>query len=164
MSHLPSRHRREINLSILTPSVISLDGSEDGVAEAAGYENKLRALSKRILPRDNNVGGFPMIDLALIGVGDDGHIGSLYPNRDEINFTTGPWVISSYKKNPPDISLSLPVMQHAKQTVIAAAGQSVKYPNGKSFASNAATAIMARSSVGQKATIGTRTPILATTR
>ena len=68
MSHLPSRHRREINLSILTPSVISLDGSEDGVAEAAGYEKKLRALSKRILPRDNNVGGFPMIDLALIGV------------------------------------------------------------------------------------------------
>jgi 6-phosphogluconolactonase len=129
MSHLPSRHRREINLSILTPSVISLDVSEDGVAEAAGYEKKLRALSKRILPCDNNVGGFPMIDLALIGVGDDGHIGSLYPNRDEINFTTGPWVISSYKKNPPDISLSLPVMQHAKQTVIAAAGQSVKYPN-----------------------------------
>ena len=66
------------------------------MAEAAGYEKKLRALSKQILPRDNNVGGFPMIDLALIGVGDDGHIGSLYPNRDEINITTGPWVISSY--------------------------------------------------------------------
>jgi len=75
------------------------------LAEAAGYEKKLRTLSTRILPRNNNVGGFPMIDLALIGVGNDGHIGSLYPNRDKINITTGPWVVSSYKKNPPGISL-----------------------------------------------------------
>lgn len=117
-----------------TPTVISLDGSNDGVMEAANYENKLRALSLQVLPRDNDNTEFPMIDLALIGVGDDGHIGSLYPNRDEINITSGPWVVSSYKKDPPGISLSLPVMQHAKQTVIAAAGQSVKYPNGKASA------------------------------
>ena len=118
-----------------TPSVVSLDGSGDGAAEAASYERKLRALSTRILPRDDDDdGGFPTIDLALIGVGDDGHIGSLYPDRDEINITTGPWVVSSYKKDPPGISLSLPVMQRAKRTVIAAAGWSVKYPNGKSSA------------------------------
>lgn len=118
-----------------TPSVISLDGSEDGVAEAASYERKLRALSTLILPRDvDDDGGFPTIDLALIGVGDDGHIGSLYPDRDEINITTGPWAVSSYKKYPPGISLSLPVMQRAKRTVVVAAGMSVKYPNGKSSA------------------------------
>ena len=116
-----------------SPSVVSLDGSDDGVAEATSYERKLRALSTKILPRDDDDdgGGFPIIDLALIGVGDDGHIGSLYPNRDEINITTGPWVVSSYMKDPPGISLSLPVMQRAKLTVIAAAGKSVKYPNGK---------------------------------
>jgi 6-phosphogluconolactonase len=112
--------------------VISLDGSGDGDMEARGYESKLRSLSEDELPRDDD--GFPMFDLALIGVGDDGHIGSLYPNRDEVSIVDGPWVVASYKKEPPGISLSLPVMQRAKHTVISAAGQSVKYPNGKSGA------------------------------
>ncbi|KAL3808147.1 hypothetical protein ACHAXA_000431 [Cyclostephanos tholiformis] len=112
--------------------VISLDGTSDGAHESSGYEAKLRALSEVELPRD--VDGFPIFDLALIGVGDDGHIGSLYPNRDEIDVVDGPWVVPSYKKDPPGISLSLPVMQRAKYTVISAAGKSAKYPNGKAGA------------------------------
>ncbi len=112
--------------------VISLDGTSDGHAEATGYETKLRTLSDVELPRDDD--GFPIFDLALIGIGDDGHVGSLYPHRDEVDIVHGPWVVASYKKEPPGISLSLPVMQRAKRTVISAAGMSAKYPNGKSGA------------------------------
>lgn len=112
--------------------VISLGGTADGATEATCYESKLRALSESKLPRDGQ--GFPVFDLALIGVGDDGHIGSLYPNREEIHLIDGPWVVASFKKEPPGISLTLPVMQRAKLTVISAAGQSVKYPNGKASA------------------------------
>jgi 6-phosphogluconolactonase len=63
-------------------NVIVLDGTDDGEAEAASYEAKMKALSSKELPRDAS--GLPIFDLALIGVGDDGHVGSLYPGRDEV--------------------------------------------------------------------------------
>jgi 6-phosphogluconolactonase len=63
-------------------NVIVLDGTDDGAAEAASYEAKLKVLSDKELPRDAS--GLPVFDLALIGVGDDGHVGSLYPAREEV--------------------------------------------------------------------------------
>ncbi|KAL3800519.1 hypothetical protein ACHAW5_009029 [Stephanodiscus triporus] len=114
-------------------NVVSLAGTEDGESEASGYEAKLRGLSEDVLPRDVD-DGFPIFDLALIGVGDDGHVGSLYPNRDEINVLDGPWVVAAHQKSPPSISLTLPVMRKARLTVIVASGKSDKYPNGKAGA------------------------------
>jgi len=119
-------------------NVISLGGSSDGHAEATGYESKLRGFSETTLPRDGD--GFPVFDLALVGVGDDGHIGSLYPNRDEIDAIDGPWIVAAFAKDPPGISLTLPVMQRARATVISAAGKSIKYPNGKAEAMRLAVA------------------------
>lgn len=118
--------------------IISLGGTSDGEKEASDYESKLKAIPESKLPRDGD--GFPMFDLALVGVGDDGHIGSLYPNRDEIDVVDGPWVVPAFQKDPPSISLTLPVMQRATTTVISAAGQSIKYPNGKASAMNLAIA------------------------
>jgi 6-phosphogluconolactonase len=112
--------------------VVSLGGTGDGLLEASGYEAKLRSLPEATLPRDGD--GFPVFDLCLVGVGDDGHIGSIYPGRDEIGVVDGPWVVASFKKSPPGISLTLPVMQRAKRAVISAAGQSAKYPSGKASA------------------------------
>lgn len=110
---------------------IILDGTDNGEREASSYEQKLKALSEDILPRDSD--GLPIFDLALIGVGDDGHVGSLYPNRDEVLVgKDGPWVLSVAMKSPPSITLSLPVMANAKKVVIAACGVSDKYPQGKS--------------------------------
>ena len=44
----------------------------------------------------------------------------------------GPWVLSVAMKDPPSITLSLPVMANARQVVVAACGVSEKYPQGKS--------------------------------
>jgi 6-phosphogluconolactonase len=118
--------------------IVSLGGTSDGEKEATEYESKLKAISELSLPRD--VDGFPVFDLALVGVGDDGHIGSLYPNRDEIDVIDGPWVVPAFQKDPPSISLTLPVMQRAKTTVISAAGKSEKYPKGKAAAMRLAIA------------------------
>ncbi|KAL7539695.1 hypothetical protein ACHAWF_006481 [Thalassiosira exigua] len=118
--------------------VVSLGGTADGEKEAAEYESKLRSVPESKLPRDDD--GFPVFDLALVGVGDDGHIGSLYPARDEISVVDGPWVVPAFLKDPPSISLTLPVMQRAKSTVISAAGKSAKYPNGKAGAMRLAIA------------------------
>jgi len=112
-------------------NVITLDGTDDAAAEAAAYQAKLEAIPAEILPRDQD--GFPVFDLCLVGVGDDGHIGSLYPNRDEINEPTK-WTIGVAMKSPPSITLTLPVMQRAKQSVVSAAGKSEKYPKGKASA------------------------------
>jgi hypothetical protein len=46
----------------------------------------------------------------LVGVGDDGHIGSLYPNRDEI-LKKDQWVVGVNMKTPSGISLTLPTSQ-----------------------------------------------------
>jgi 6-phosphogluconolactonase len=108
---------------------IVMDGSDNGPAEAAAYQNKLENLDS--LPKTSD--GLPLFDLALIGVGDDGHIGSLYPNRDEV-LESKKWVLSVDMKDPPSISLSLPVMASAKEVIVAACGVSEKYPQGKSDA------------------------------
>lgn len=111
---------------------IIMTGSADAVAEAEAYEDKLRSLPPEKLPR--NEAGLPVFDMMLIGVGDDGHVGSLYPGRDEVCDTTDRWVLPVQMKEPGSITLSLPVMAAAKEVVIAACGVSEKYPQGKSKA------------------------------
>ncbi len=109
--------------------VVSLGGTGEGRLEASGYEVKLRSLPEALLPRDGD--GFPVFDLCLVGVGDNGHIGSLYPGRDKIGVVSGRWVVASFEKSPPGTSLTLPVMQRVRRTVISVAGQSAKYPSEK---------------------------------
>ena len=110
-------------------TTIIMDGTADGPGEASSYESQLKALSEDVLPRNDK--GIPVFDLALIGVGDDGHVGSLYPNRDEV-LAEDSWVLPVEMKDPPSITLSLPVMASASQVVVAACGVSDKYPQGKS--------------------------------
>ena len=117
-------------------NVVPLDGSSDAEAEAAAYQSKLQSLAQGQLPRVNASAGeeLAVFDLMLIGVGDDGHIGSLYPDRPEVLDTTGRWVLPVSKKSPGSITLSLPLMLAARQVVVAACGVSDKYPKGKSDA------------------------------
>lgn len=111
-------------------NALVLGGSADGEKEAKDYEAQMKALGDEVLPKTED--GLPLFDLSLIGVGDDGHVGSLYPSRDEVLVgPDGPWVLPVAMKDPPSITLSLPVMK-GKKTVIAACGVSDKYPQGKS--------------------------------
>ena len=113
-------------------NALVMDGTDDAVAEALAYEDKLKALPEEVLPR--NAAGMPVFDMMLIGVGDDGHVGSLYPDRLEVLDTSGRWVLPVTMKTPGSITLSLPVMAAAERVVIAACGVSDKYPKGKSEA------------------------------
>ena len=112
--------------------VIVMDGSSDAKAEARSYESKLRTLPESVLPR--NAKGLPIFDMMLIGVGDDGHVGSLYPGREEVSDASGRWVLPVEMKVPGSITLSLPVMASAERVVVAACGVSDKSPKGKSEA------------------------------
>jgi len=122
-------------------NVITLTGSENSATEAETYETAMKACAQIPTTED----GLPCFDMILIGVGDDGHVGSLYPNRDEVT-KTGSWVLPVDMKQPGSITLSLPVMTAAKEVVIAACGVSDKYPQGKS-------AGMARAIEGEETTV-----------
>jgi len=112
-------------------NTIVMSGGPDADAEAVSYEKQLQELSETALPRTAD--GLPCFDMMLVGVGDDGHVGSLYPGREEV-LVTDKWVLPVTMKTPGSISLSLPVMAAAKEVIIAACGVSDKYPQGKSAA------------------------------
>jgi len=107
-------------------TTLVMGGSGDARAEAEAYEAQLRALPAEVLPL--GAGGLPVFDMALIGVGDDGHVGSLYPGRDEVTDASGRWVLPVEMKTPGSITLSLGLMAAAKEVIIAACGVSDKYP------------------------------------
>ena len=71
--------------------------------------------------------------MLVLGMGDDGHIGSLHPNRTEI-LATSPHVLAVEKGCPASITLSLPVMLASGEVVVAACGTSEKAPTGKAAA------------------------------
>jgi 6-phosphogluconolactonase len=75
---------------------------------------------KSVLPQSN---GLPIFDYMLLGMGKDGHIGSLYPDRPEVFMAASePWVLTVDKKQPSSITLSLPVMNAAREVRVVLAG------------------------------------------
>ena len=96
-------------------NVLSLGGSTDAITEAKRMDNLV-----------NNIEW----DLMLIGVGLDGHVGSVYPDSEAVAYQ-GFDCISVVKPTSSSISFSLPTMLKSKEIIIATAGKSDKYPLGK---------------------------------
>jgi len=82
--------------------------------------NYVKAMQASGLPI-NKASALPVFDFMLIGMGKDGHIGSLYPGRKEVGITDR-WVLTVDKKTPSSITLSLPVMNNAKETRVVLMG------------------------------------------
>lgn len=91
---------------------------------ALNYEGRLYGLPSSVLPRSE--AGYPVFDLVLLGVGPDGHVASLFPNRPELA-PTSRWVlpIANSPKPPPErITFTLPVINAAKEVHVVALGES----------------------------------------
>ncbi|KAG2498509.1 hypothetical protein HYH03_003760 [Edaphochlamys debaryana] len=123
-----STHQKALDLfltraGVPLANVAALTGSPDAPAEAREYEAKLRQLAvQRGMDLTEDV--VPRFDLMLLGMGADGHVGSLYPGRQEtaLDGPGTPLVLPVDKKSPASITLSLPVMCAAKQVVVAMTG------------------------------------------
>lgn len=120
-NHCKALHIFANKLAICPEQFVVPDGSSDGRAEATAYQTKLQALSSDILPKDAD--GIPQFDVLLLGVGADGHIGSLYPERGEVTRTDSYVLHVEQEGKPPSITLSIPVINHAKEVIVVATGE-----------------------------------------
>lgn len=112
--------------------VLAPTGSMDAEREADDYESLLAALPRTVLP--HSAEGYPIFDLLLIGVGTDGHVGSIYPHMPDVHSKRVVVPVVEPVDKPVKISLSLKTMKAAKHQVIACAGKSTKAPLGKAEA------------------------------
>ena len=88
---------------------------DDPQAAARDYEDQLRSVFGVETP--------PRFDLIFLGIGNDGHTASLFPNADAINEKRG-WVIA-YKVEKLDavrLTLTPPVLNAARRVVFVVAG------------------------------------------
>jgi len=92
-------------------------GEEDPEKEAKRYETELRLFFGSEGP--------PRFDLVLLGVGDDGHTASLFPDSNAVEERTRlvlPVFLEEPKKNR--ITLTLPVLNHASKILFLVSGSS----------------------------------------
>ncbi|MGQ0844909.1 MAG: 6-phosphogluconolactonase [Sporichthyaceae bacterium] len=109
----------------IDPERVHVMPASDGVdgdnpeAAAERYEKELRAASR---PEDH--GPAPTFDVLMLGVGPDGHVASLFPERPALHETTrGAVAVRNSPKPPPTrISLTLPTIRSAREVWLVAAG------------------------------------------
>jgi 6-phosphogluconolactonase len=91
--------------------------SEDAAHAAADYERVMRSA----FPEQD----WPVLDLALLGLGEDGHTASLFP-KDPALAETRLWVCPAQAPSEPRtrITLTLPVFNHARLAVFLICGRS----------------------------------------
>ena len=92
----------------------------DAAVAAQRYERDLQAFFGR---PDGPGGGWPRLDLVLLGMGPDGHTASLFPGTGAVHearrLVVAPWV---EKLGTFRISLTAPVLNHAARVAILVAG------------------------------------------
>ena len=92
-------------------------GEKGPVEGAEEYEKEIRAFF--------GGKGYPVFDLIILGVGEDGHTASLFPCSESLQ-ETAKLVVPVYPGRPgPDrITLSLPVLNHGDQVLFLVSGRS----------------------------------------
>jgi 6-phosphogluconolactonase len=107
LPHDPARARPVVH-------AVAGAGAGDPPAAAAGYERELRAT----VP-----GSPPALDLALLGLGEDGHTASLFPDDPVLEERERLVVAVRGRKPPPDrVTFTLPVLRAARAIVVLTAG------------------------------------------
>jgi 6-phosphogluconolactonase len=94
------------------------DGARGPEEAARAYEAEMKS------GLDAAPDGWPRLDLVLLGLGEDGHVASLFPGQAALADSQR-WVapVRNAPKPPPErITLTLPVINHARHILVVAAG------------------------------------------
>lgn len=90
----------------------------DGADPEAAAARYAQALATAGRPAD-----LPHFDVLLLGVGEDGHVASLFPNHQATSDTRAVCAVRGAPKPPPvRLSLSLPAIRRAQEVWLIAAG------------------------------------------
>ena len=98
--------------------VHATDDSRSPIETAQAYEYTLATVFQP------EAGQMPRFDLVLLGIGEDGHTASLFPSHPAIDESRR-WVVpvfGSPKPPPIRISMTLAVINNARQVIFVAAG------------------------------------------
>lgn len=121
----PESNYRAVAAALLEPVAVPAEQVQRIAGElppelaAAAYAQKLRAE----LPVDG--GAIPILDIVLLGIGEDGHTASLFPDSPALDVTDELCLVVRDAPKPPPvrITLSLPVLRAARQIVFLAWGE-----------------------------------------
>jgi len=81
--------------------------------------------------------GFPAFDAVVMGIGDDGHTASLFPGEATVDLEDR-WVAAVPASGPREARLTItrPVIQHARQTFVLAVGKGKHDALGRAWAAS----------------------------
>ena len=104
------------SLGLMGPRLHAMVGGEtDPAAAARSYADDLLA----------TLGAGPRFDLTLLGVGEDGHVASLFPGAAAAGELTALVLVERDSPKPPStrLTLSLPLLAASRTVVVAAFGE-----------------------------------------
>lgn len=145
-------HRALIDRVALPPSnVHTMAASDDGMAldeAAAAYAAELSRFSGAGC-------AWPAFDICFLGVGPDGHIASLFPDRSEIQIVDRAVVaVRDSPKPPPErITLTRPVINTSKRVWMVLSGADKASALGLALAGASYESVPAAGAKGRKRTV-----------
>ena len=106
------------HVAIPTKNIYRIKGELDANIAALQYEENMRSFF--LVPNDD----FPSFDLILLGLGDDGHTASLFPETMALN-EKARWVVENFvpKLNEWRITFSIPLINSATNIIIVVSGE-----------------------------------------
>jgi 6-phosphogluconolactonase len=137
-------------LDIPAENIHAMLGSDDGVdldAAAAAYAEELARFP-------GAEGAWPSFDVCFLGVGPDGHIASLFPDRAEIQITDRSVVaVRDAPKPPPErITMTRPVINSSKRVWLMLSGTDKASALGLALAGASYASVPAAGAKGRKRT------------
>jgi 6-phosphogluconolactonase len=130
--------------------IAAADGALDLDAAALAYSDELAQFA----PADRE-GAWPTFDICFLGVGPDGHIASLFPDRPEILVTDRSVVAVRESPKPPAdrISLTRPVLNASTRVWMVLAGPDKASALGLALAGASYASVPAAGAKGRRRTI-----------
>lgn len=136
--------------------VASTDDGLDLDAAAAAYERELARYGPAVTAATGEIEGpWPTFDICFLGVGPDGHIASLFPDRHEIQVTDRAVLpVRDSPKPPPErVTLTRPVINSSRRVWLVLAGADKASALGLALAGASYESVPAAGAKGRRRTI-----------